>query len=863
MNLYGPTETCVPSRTSSATGRSSRPLPIGRPSRPPRLRGGRRAAPGAAGTPGELLIGGAGVARGLLGDPALTAERFVPDPFAGAPGERVYRTGDLVMWQPDGQLIYLGRADRQVKIRGQRMELGEVEAVLGAHDRSAAVRSMPPGARGRTGRVRRRRPDPAELRRSCAERLPAAMVPPASACWTPCRSPPRQDRTPGRAAGPRPRHWRTAPVRPAEGPERGRSPCWRGTCSVASRRRTPTSSPPAATPSPPCGWSPPCATSWAATSPSRTCSPGAPCPGSPSGRRGRRSPSRVPTGNAPTLSPPQRRLWFLDQLAPDATAYNIALPDRFSGPLDVPALRPALPGWPAATTCCAGGSPSPTGCPTRWSSRPATVPLTVIDLTPASRRPARTRWRAALAAGAGTVRPRRRAPLAGDALPARHRRARPGDHRRTTRCSTAGPRRRSTTTWPRPTPSARAVRTLAPLPATFADYVVWRADRDQRARRGGPRLVDRRSSGTRRSCSTCRGDRPRPAVQTYAGARRRHCGRCRPATAVDGSAADARHATVRPCCWPRSASCCAALTGRRDLVIGTPVADRRHLAFDDVVGFFVDIMPVRLRADPTTARSRTRCGPAGRGARGAGPPGAPLDKIVDALGPAGPLPRPARTGAVQRLQLPGAPAAAARRDHRVDPAGMPGSPFDLTVYVVRRDGRFAVDVLYNPDLFDAARIEALLAAYAELVGALRQHPTGAVGLAEMRPPATGSAIRRRPCRPPRGRRARSESARRSRSPVCGVRCSRLAEVGVHDNFFDVGGNSLALAAVQQLGARLAATCGWSTCSAPDRPRAGRAPGRCRRGRRPQPGRRPRGPRRERSRRRTATRASADVGEGQS
>ena len=138
FNHYGPTETTVGALAFAVSDQPTQAtgdwLPIGRPLGNVRvyvLDAGGALAP--IGIPGELFIGGAGVARGYLHRDALTAERFVKDPFSNLPDARMYRTGDRVRWLADGTIEFLGRVDHQVKIRGFRVELGEVESTLRSH----------------------------------------------------------------------------------------------------------------------------------------------------------------------------------------------------------------------------------------------------------------------------------------------------------------------------------------------------------------------------------------------------------------------------------------------------------------------------------------------------------------------------------------------------------------------------------------------------------------------------------------------------------------------------------------------------------------------------------------------------------
>ena len=132
-NLYGPTETTIWS-LSQPVQSVEQAIPIGRPIANTQVYVlDAQWQPVPIGVPGDLYIGGAGLARGYLHRPDLTAERFLPDPFSSEPGQRLYHTGDRARYLPDGIVEFLGRTDQQIKLRGYRIELGEIEAVLAQH----------------------------------------------------------------------------------------------------------------------------------------------------------------------------------------------------------------------------------------------------------------------------------------------------------------------------------------------------------------------------------------------------------------------------------------------------------------------------------------------------------------------------------------------------------------------------------------------------------------------------------------------------------------------------------------------------------------------------------------------------------
>ena len=364
LNTYGPTEATIVATRRDLSGPRDFPaeVPIGRPVPGARVHivsRGLELLP--AGLEGELVIGGAGLARGYLGRPGLTAERFVPDPFADSPGERLYRTGDLARRLPTSELEFRGRADHQVKVRGFRVELGEIEAALRGLSciRDAAVVLRDDGT-GQSRIVAYVVPlgealAIPELRAGLSERLPDYMLPAAFVTLdalplTPSGKIDRQALPAPSAERPRLETTERSPVEeliagiwsdllgighvagiaPADGFfELG------GHSLLAARVLSRVRAVLGVDLSLRSLFDEPTLAGFAARV--ERARQGDAAPGLP-------PLVRAPRGGLLPVSFSQQRLWFLDQLEPDSFAYNLAGAVRLEGALDVPALAGALSG---------------------------------------------------------------------------------------------------------------------------------------------------------------------------------------------------------------------------------------------------------------------------------------------------------------------------------------------------------------------------------------------------------------------------------------------------------------------------------------------------------------------------------------
>jgi amino acid adenylation domain-containing protein len=752
-NWYGPTETTVVVVSAELDGAWARPLPIGRP-----LPGCRawvvdekmRACP--PGTPGELLIGGPQLARAYLGRPGHTAERFVPDPFGASPGERLYRTGDLVRWEADGMLAYLGRLDRQVKIQGQRVEIGELETILRTHPAvSQAVADVAAGPAGLRHLIAYVSPaGVAGLREYCAARLPAYMTPARIV---------RLDSLPLNVSGKVDLEALRALAADAQPePSAAGSPEPPAAARQAPERLV--------------------AQAWAEVF--ETAQPGPDEDFIASGghsllamrlamalrsRSGRqvgvddvyragtvagltaalrqapplRDQDAVPAGAPAALSAAQRRMWFTEQLTPGSPVHNVAMSERIRGRLDAGALHTALRTVERQHEVLRWRVAASGGAPGVAVGQPGQFCLRVEDLTglPAGGREAAARElleQEATAPFSLSTGPLWRATLirlAPDehvlAVTVHHivfdgwsRDVLYADLGRAYRAALAGDQ-------------ADTCRGDDPPAAVgYADYVAWSASRAERQSNADIAWWLEHLSGASLVLDLPR-DAPRPPVRTFSGAMAEADAGPRTSAAVREAARQAG-ATPFVVLLSAFAQLACRLTGQDDLVIGTPAADRGNVAFEQVIGLCLHMLPLRFTVchDLGFADHVRRCRDELAAAQAH--PNAPLERIVESLGQARDLSR----NPLFQVLFNGYDLVGSRLDMaglEVTPVlpGLPGSLFDLTMYVTERDDRFAIRAVYNPDLYSAARVEALLASYLALLARLTADPRRPVSAASMRP----------------------------------------------------------------------------------------------------------------------------------
>ncbi|MET9255220.1 amino acid adenylation domain-containing protein [Streptomyces sp. NPDC003717] len=760
-NFYGPTETTVDAVTAPVRG--AEPV-IGRP-----VRGARSYVLDVAlrllprGVTGELYLAGAGVARGYTGQPGLTAERFLADPF-GEPGARMYRTGDLVRWHESGSLEFVGRSDTQIKVRGQRVETGEVESALtglpGVAQAAVVLRGDGPAAgtlaaylvpaaddAGAEVRHDRRR-----IRDALADALPAYMVPSAYAVTdrlplTPNGKldtdslPEAVAVTAGRGAPARTSTERAVVAAMADlldltevGRDDdffslgGHSLLATGLLTAVAERtgvRLPTRA----------LFEAPTVAGLAASVDARRSSkrPGD-AEDDPHGIAQR--PARLP------LSAAQHRLWLLEHMGEGGARYHIPVALRLTGELDVPALEAAFSDLLARHESLRTVYPEdaegphqvvlpPGDCdialqiaPVAPDGRPGDFPAPDFDL---ARRPPVHALLAPVAEPAGDAADSYLLMLT--------------LHHIVTDGWSMGPLVRDLATAYRARIDGHPPQ-WRPLPAQYPDYAL-----EQHARLGDREnpdsLVARQLAQSRTALDglppelPLPHDRPRPERATFRGGR----------IPVSLDAAEhralvslAREAGVSPFMVLHGvlATLLHRLGGGDDIIVGTPVAGRDEEKFHEVVGFFVNTLVLRVDTggDPSFRELLDRVRATDLSAYGR--QDLPFEQLVEALAPQRSLSRHPlfqvmlalnNTG-TPRLDLPGVHAQLLRPERTT-------AKFDLTwdfTELHGDDGRPAGmtgEVEYSAELFDESTVRRFVAHFVRLLRSALDAPQTRLGALEM------------------------------------------------------------------------------------------------------------------------------------
>ena len=760
VNTYGPTEATVVALrwwAERAEADSHRPsgssLPLGRPlsyaSASVLDPTGLRQPPGA---PGELHLAGAGLARGYLGRPGRTALAFRPDPRPDAtPGGRLYATGDRARWRPDGVLEFLGRLDEQVKVRGYRVEPGEVEATLaGLTGVRAAAVSVETGAGGPRliAHVASDRTAP-ELRAALAAELPSYMLPSALVVLEalPLGPTGKVDRTVLPPAGAEPAGGE-APRGPVEEALAG---FWRDLLEVdevgrlddffalgghsllatrvASRARRAF------------GVELPLADLFEASELAVLAARIEGALGSRDSAGERPLAAALPLtaverDGSPPLSFAQRRLWFLDRLEPESAAYHVPEALRLDGPLDVARLAGAFDRVVARHEVLRTRFVAVADEPLQIVAPARPVALPVVDLSALPRRE-----RGETAKGLVAREARKRFDLSLGPLlrvllvrlgAEEHALAMTLHHIVSDGWSSAIFVRELAAFYTGPEAGAE----LPPeLELQYADYALWQhrafeaglleaqIEHWSTALAGAPEL------------HTLPTDRPRPALQTFRGAAVSTA--LRPEVAGRIEALGRRHgATPFMVYLAAFFALLARLGGGRDLVVGAPIAGRRHVELEPLIGFFVNTLVLRgdasgrpsLRELVDRVRDRALAAYAHQDL--------PFERLVEEVAPERQL------GAHPLFQILFVLQNAAAAELAVP--GVTLSPlevhtgtskFDLALFLApRADGGLEMALEYATDLFDTTTVRRWLRLLSTLVSAAAEEPERALAELPWLPP---------------------------------------------------------------------------------------------------------------------------------
>ncbi|HYO62401.1 MAG TPA: amino acid adenylation domain-containing protein, partial [Pyrinomonadaceae bacterium] len=751
MNVYGPTETTVTNTAHDfdADRCASPSVPLGRPIGNTRLYVlDRHLRPVPVGVASELHIGGRSLARGYLGRPALTAERFLPDPYAAEPGARMYRSGDVTRHLPAGEVEFVGRTDEQVKVRGFRVELGEIESALAQHPgvRQVLVMAREAAAGGkRLVAYVVGDPSAANLRAYLKERLPDYMVPsffvpldefPLTAnSKVDRRRLPEPSETVSAAApyvAPRTavEEMVCAVLGGVLGVERvsleddffesgGHSLL---ATQVMSRVRE----------------------AFGVEMPLRTLfehpTAGAlaqQIEAEMAAGRGRRAPAitRAPRDGALPLSFAQQRLWFIDQLEPGSTSYNVPVAVLLSGALDVTALERTLAEIIRRHEVLRTTFTDVEGEPRQLihEARPFSLPLDdLCGLEPAERRERAERL----------TREEAERPFdlsAGPLLRAALLRLAPEEHVCLLTMHHIVSDGWSMGVLVREVAAlyeAYAKGEESPLaepPVQYADYAVWQRDYLQGEVLEGQLAYWRRQLAGAKQVLELPTDKPRPAVQSYRGATEEFglgvglSGRVKELSRERGC-------TLYMTLMAGFEVLLSRYSGQEDLLVGTAIANRTRAETEGLIGFFVNTLVMRadLSREPTFAELLGRVREVALGAYAH--QDVPFERLVEEVAPERRL---SHTPLVQvafgvfnepeqKLEIAGLEVSGAG-------TGIETGRFDLTLWMwEEQSGEIRGRWVYNTDLFEADTVARMGRHLTRLLDGATAEPGAAVSKLLMR-----------------------------------------------------------------------------------------------------------------------------------